>query len=311
MQALTEAFLAHLARRRKAAATIERWRPELDRFRTWAAGRPLAAISSDELEFGFLAHWEQEFQARNGREPAANTVRAVMQALASLFAFLDRYDLLVDDQGARLRNPTLRLQPPTIRPAAELDWLRAEHDQTLLACPMNARERTAVMLLRWSGLRVSEAAGLRNCDVDLATESLHVRSSKSDAGYRPVPILPCLRAELDAWRAFTTAAGWYREDGPLLVTRNGTAWSSQYVQQLVARVGERAGLPRRLTPHGLRRTYGSHLLNSGVRVEVVSRLLGHSSTVITERSYARLEQATIRSELLQALTSSASGAVDV
>ena len=132
------------------------------------------------------------------------------------------------------------------------------------------------MLLRWSGLRVSEATGLRNSDLDLAAETLHVRSSKSDAGYRPVPILPCLRAELDSWRASTAAAGWYREDGPFLVTRRGTAWSSQYVQQLVARVGERAGLPRRLTPHGLRRTYGSHLLNSGVRVEVVSRLLGHS-----------------------------------
>ena len=237
-------------------------------------------------------------------------MRAVVQALRSLFAFADRYELLVDEQGNRLRNPALALEPPTIRPAAELDWLRAEHDQALLACPMNARERAAVMLLRWSGLRVSEATGLRNCDIDLASETLHVRSSKSDSGYRPIPILPCLHAELDIWTASTAAAGLYREDGPFLVARHGTAWSSQYVQQLVARVGERAGLPRRLTPHGLRRTYGSHLLNRGVRVEVVSRLLGHSSTVITERSYARLEQATIRSELLRALIVTEDGAVD-
>ncbi len=237
-------------------------------------------------------------------------MRAVVQALRSLFAFADRYELLVDEHGNRLRNPALALEPPTIRPAAELDWLRAEHDQALLACPMNARERIAVMLLRWTGLRVSEATGLRNCDLDLAGETLHVRSSKSDAGYRPVPILPCLHNQLDNWTAFTIAAGLYREDGPFLVTRHRSAWSSQYVQQLVARVGERAGLPRRLTPHGLRRTYGSHLLNSGVRVEVVSRLLGHSSTVITERSYARLEQATIRNELLRALTATEGGAAD-
>ena len=305
-----EGFLEHLRRRRKAEATIERWRPELERLVVWAAGRRLAELTSAELELGFLREWEAAFCHRHGREPAANTVRAVVQALRSLFAFADRYELLVDEHGNRLRNPALALEPPPIRPAAELDWLRADHDQALLACPMNARERIAVTLLRWTGLRVSEATGLRNSDLDLAGETLHVRSSKSDAGYRPVPILPCLHAELDNWTASTTAAGLYQEDGPLLVARHGSAWSSQYVQQLVARVGERAGLPRRLTPHGLRRTYGSYLLNSGVRVEVVSRLLGHSSTVITERSYARLEQATIRNELLRALTATEGGAVD-
>ena len=127
-----EGFLEHLRRRRKAAATIERWRPELERLVVWAAGRRLAELTSAELELGFLPEWEAGFRDRHGREPAANTVRAVVQALRSLFAFADRYELLVDEQGNRLRNPALALEPPTIRPAAELDWLRAEHDQALL-----------------------------------------------------------------------------------------------------------------------------------------------------------------------------------
>jgi integrase len=56
-----------------------------------------------------------------------------------------------------------------------------------------------------------------------------------------------------------------------------------------------------ITPHSLRRTFGSYLLNRGLRLEVVSRLLGHSSTVVTERAYAELLGATIRDELLAVL----------
>ena len=58
-----------------------------------------------------------------------------------------------------------------------------------------------------------------------------------------------------------------------------------------------------ITPHTLRRTFGSDLLNKGLRLEVVSRLLGHSSTVVTERAYAELLGSTIRDELLSVLSS--------
>jgi site-specific recombinase XerD len=76
----------------------------------------------------------------------------------------------------------------------------------------------------------------------------------------------------------------------------------QYVGRVVARVAEKAGINRRVTPHTLRRTFGSDLVNRGVRLEVVSRLLGHASTAITEKAYARLEDATVRREMLAALT---------
>jgi integrase/recombinase XerD len=76
---------------------------------------------------------------------------------------------------------------------------------------------------------------------------------------------------------------------------------AQYIEAVLARVGERAGLARKLKPHTLRRTFGSHLLNRGMRLEVVSKLLGHASTSITEKAYARLEDATIRAEMLAAL----------
>ncbi|MGZ4422033.1 MAG: site-specific integrase, partial [Gaiellaceae bacterium] len=88
LKAHVEAFLAHLRRRGKAARTIERWSVELDRFVTWVGERELHEIDAAKLELGFLAEWEAGFRDRNGRAPALNSTRAVMQAIRSFYAFL-------------------------------------------------------------------------------------------------------------------------------------------------------------------------------------------------------------------------------
>jgi integrase/recombinase XerD len=298
---LLEAFFGNLRRRNKAASTLVRWRPELEQFIAWVGERPLSEVTAAALDGGFLPAWEDGFRVRNGRDPSPNSLRAVIQALRSFYAYLDRFDRLVDEDGRPFRNPALALDAPVIRPAAELDWLRADEDATLLDCELNKREAIIVFFFRLTGLRLSEALSLTNRDVDLASNEVRVRVSKSDAGYRSLPIVPELRPHIEQWRVFVQAEGWYHPDGPFLVTRNRRAMQPQYVEAVLQRVGERAGLTRRLTPHTLRRTFGSHLLNRGVRLEVVSRLLGHASTAITEQAYARLEDKTIRAELFAAL----------
>lgn len=296
-----EAYLANLRRRGKAARTIVRWSVELDRFVAWVGGRELHEIDAAGLELGFLAEWEAAFRDRNGRAPALNSTRAVIQAVRSFYAFLDRFGLLVDAEGGLLRNPALALELPVIPVKPEVDWLRGEEDGVLLSCPMNAREDIVIFLLRMTGLRLGEALALTNRDVNVGEGSITVNTSKTVAGLRSIPISPELRQHIERWSAFTRREGLFQPDGAFLVTRNLTAMKPQYVEQVVARVAARAGLPRRVTPHTLRRTFGSDLVNRGVRLEVVSRLLGHASTAITEKAYARLEDATVRNEMLAAL----------
>ena len=296
-----EAFFAYLRRRGKAAGTITRWSPELDRFVAWVGDRKLYEIDAADLELDFLADWEAAFRDRNGRPPALNSTRAVVQAVRSFYAFMERFDLLVDGNGNSYRNPSLVLELPVIPVRAELDWLRAEDDARLLACPMSAREDVLIFTLRMTGLRLGESLALTNRDVNLGEGSITVTTSKTVAGLRSIPISPELRSHIDRWWAFTRREGLFQPDGPFLVTRNLTAMKPQYVEQVVARVARRAGLARRVTPHTLRRTFGSDLVNRGLRLEVVSRLLGHASTAITEKAYARLEDATVRAEMLAAL----------
>jgi len=115
-------------------------------------------------------------------------------------------------------------------------------------------------------------------------------------------------------------------DTPMLATGHGTPMTTNYLWRVVKRVAFEAGVrpipctcgtfrqdrhdrdcPRTssgenrssVSPHTLRRTFGSDLINRGLRLEAVSKLLGHSSTTITERAYAQLLAPTIRRELFE------------
>jgi site-specific recombinase XerD len=171
LNSLVEAFFANLKRRNKAAHTLERWRPELRRFVQWVGERELHEITAADLDAEFLPWWEADFHARNGRDPSPNSLRAVIQALRSFYAWLEKFDRLRDPDGVPFRNPAIVLEAPVIRPAAELDWLHADEDEKLLAATMrNEREAILVNLFRHTGLRLDEALTLTNADVDLAAD---------------------------------------------------------------------------------------------------------------------------------------------
>jgi integrase len=178
---------------------------------------------------------------------------------------------------------------------------------------------------------VSEASNVTLADLELAPgrEALLVRRSKTAAGKRTVPLLPGFLPTLEQWLAELKLLGLDRPETPLLATRHGSALTHSFSWRIVKRVAHRAGVrpvpctcgserpphrrgcPRNqnghnlseITPHTLRRTYASDLLNRGLRLEVVSKLLGHATTTITERAYAQLLDDTTRRELLHALQS--------
>lgn len=278
----------------------------------------------------FLLSRESEFEARTGRPPRRSTIRSQIAALRSFFLYLERSGLLVDTDGRAVTNPMVGVVAPTVEQRPN-DFLTSVEDKALLNCALPPAERLVVWLLRWSGLRVAEACALRLQDVNLTPEcaTLVVRKSKTKAGVRTIPLVPCLLPELEAWHRGLSNRGITSPGDPLLATSTGSAFRPTFVWRLVKRAGARAGVrpvpchcgtgrstrhergcPRTvsgenlstLTPHTLRRTFGSYLVNRGLRLEVVSRLLGHSSTVVTERAYAELLAPTIRDEFLAVLS---------
>ena len=325
---LVKGYDRYLRRRGRSAATRLQYSYPLRSLCEWIGDRRVGELNTSEIEL-FLSWWEDEFAQRRGRPPCCATVRGTIGPLRGFFDYLERSGLLVDERGRPVQNPMRTIFAPAQQQRPN-DFLRPHEDAALLSFAGSDADRTVIWLLRWTGLRVSEARALILEDVSLTpgAETLFVRTSKTTAGRRLLPIvpdlLPILVARIDALGQTEAAP----PTTPLLATRNGTVMTSQYIWKLVKRVAADAGVrpvpctcgslrrtrhargcPRtvsgdnrsRISPHTLRRTFGSDLINRGLRLEVVSKLLGHANTTVTERAYAHLLGQTIRTELLAVL----------
>lgn len=303
-----QAFHSYQVVQGRAPLTIRQYKPVLRDFAAMFEERAPGSVRSEELQH-FLASWIADFQERRGRTPGGHTVKNVIIALRSFYSYLERFGLLVDEEYRPAFNPTRALDVPSI-PQKVNDWLRQAEDDALLAAEMNDDEQALIWLLRWSGCRLGEALSLTVPDVDLSEGNIYVRKSKTARGIRAIPLVPELHPRLTRWFFVLNSRGLYSSNAYVFSTRHRNPWTEQYAEKLVRRVAMRAELRlddkgiARVSPHTLRRTFGSDLLNRGVRLEVVSRLLGHSSTQVTERCYAELLAQTVRREMLEVLGAS-------
>lgn len=157
-----------------------------------------------------------------------------------------------------------------------------------LRAPTGVRNRALLMLLYRSGLRISEALALKPSDVDLKAHTLRVLHGKGDKA---------------TTRGFHSSADdalvrWIdkRKDlgirSPyLFCTLEGEDMAGQYVRAMMVRMANRAGIMKRVHPHGLRHTFASELEKAGVIVTEISKLLGHHSIAVTSRYLDHLTNA--------------------
>jgi integrase/recombinase XerC len=146
--------------------------------------------------------------------------------------------------------------------------------------PAALRDRAILEVLYATGLRVSELTGLCWRDVDSELAMVMVRAGKGNKD-RLVPLgEPALDALL-AWRAVMPTA--WSLDGPVITNLRGRRLTARSVQKLVAHRLMVAGLDTPLTPHGLRHSFATHLLNAGADLRSIQEMLGHSSLATTQR----------------------------
>jgi integrase len=294
-----------------AESSRVKYEPILWHFASWCGERDVQTITTALIEFEYLPTWTSEFQQRNGRPPAVNTVRLVQNAISSLLDYAWR-------RGLAATNPMLAILRPEYEPRMN-DWLSLEEDEALASVPMTPLEEIVYGLGRLAGLRCAEITGLLRGHIDLTQGLLNVYGTKSDGSVRPVVVFPELTDKLERWLAYQDERGFSSPHSWLVSTSCGGRVCESYVWRIVKRVAARAGVrlhgqdergrPLALdeagenvsavSPHTLRRTFGSDLLNRGARIEVVSTQLGHSSVKVTEQAYAKLLTATQRDELLR------------
>ena len=142
--------------------------------------------------------------------------------------------------------------------------------------PLERRDRMVILLLYGCGLRTQELCDLRLQDVDTTRREVLVRAGKGDR-QRIVPLPETVYTEL---LAYLLERGGKR--GPLLRTaKQGKALAAKQVCDVVSRAAQRAGIEREVTPKALRHSYATHLMDRGVDLAVIARLMGHRSPAET------------------------------
>jgi integrase/recombinase XerD len=153
----------------------------------------------------------------------------------------------------------------------------------------------AAELLFATGIRVAELAGLRDEDIDLTAGVITILG-KGDRQRRVyIPDADIRELVIAYWNA-RTAKGHVTKSF-LVNSRGGTA-SPQFIRRLVRELGEDAALTRRVTPHMFRHSIATYLLEEGVDMRYVQRLLGHRSIVTTE-IYTHVADAALKSRVIE------------
>lgn len=146
------------------------------------------------------------------------------------------------------------------------------------------RDTAILELLYSTGMRVGECAALREDSLDLLSGSIRVRGKgrKERLCLLGRPSIRALRAAMDA-RPFGGGAGGGRGGRrPLFVSRVGAALTARSIERMFATMARRAGLPEGVSPHTLRHSFATHLLNNGADLRSVQEMLGHASLSTTQ-----------------------------
>jgi integrase/recombinase XerD len=269
-----EAFLdTWWAEHGAAKQTLASYRRDLEGLARWRDGAQggIAAADRGGL-FDYLA-----WRTRQGYTPRSNA--RLLSALRAFYGLRVRRGERQDDPTALLDPPKLPRSLPKALSESQIDALLAAPD---VAAPAGLRDRAMLELMYAAGLRVSELVGAPATALNLRQGVLRVLGKGGKE--RLVP----LGEEAQHWlqrylgEARPALLG-KRSAGALFVDAGGEALTRQQFWRLVKRMAAVAGIdPARISPHGLRHSFATHLLNHGADLRVLQMLLGHSSLSTTQ-----------------------------
>ncbi|TCB90483.1 site-specific tyrosine recombinase XerD [Micromonospora zingiberis] len=283
-------YLDHLTVERGLATnTLASYRRDLDRYLTSLAAAgvtDLAAVSAGEIE----RHLARLRAGDDGHPPlAVSSAARAASAVRGLHRFALREGLAAADPSRDVRPPTPPRQLPRALPVDDVVRLletAGPVDAAGAAAPLALRDRALLEFLYGTGARISEAVGIAVDDVDL-TDGVALLRGKGGRS-RLVPIggyaLRALAAYLVRARPGLAAAG--RGTPTVFLNSRGGPLTRQGAWTILRRAAQRAGLPvdgpQAVSPHTLRHSYATHLLDGGADVRVVQELLGHASVTTTQ-----------------------------
>jgi site-specific recombinase XerD len=278
-------FLDYCIRERQLSEnTIGAYRQDLAEFCRFFANEEITAITGDKL-VGYSQHMSGH------RKLAPATVKRRLACLRSMFSRLARQHAIKETPFGSV---DLRVRLPTRLPrclgASDLRALLRAAEE---ACPTT---RLATILLFTTGARVSELTAIRIKDIDLDQRSIRIFGKGSRERQVFLPADGIVDLVRDYIAAQHDAAG---TSDRLLINARGRPANSACIRNRLKFLAEKAGITRRVTPHMLRHTAATALMEAGVDIRFVQRLLGHQ-TIATTQLYTHVSDRALKAAITTA-----------
>ena len=268
MQNEIDDFLAYIASEKGLAlATVEAYRRDLESFSEFQRANGIS--SSTEVNslqvIAFLSKLKAE-------DYASASIHRALIAIKVFFRFLTREGVVPTNPALYLESPKLWQLIPEVLTCEEVEALLKQPDITTMN---GARDKAILEILYASGLRVSEL-----CSLDLhSVEDTTVRVMGKGSKERMVPVGEEAICAVDHYLNFRDG----NDQKALFVNRNGKRIDRLQVWKLIKDYAKEAGIVKNISPHTLRHSFATHLLDNGADLRIIQEMLGHATISSTER----------------------------
>ena len=265
-------FLAHLAvERNLSPRTIESYRRDLIQFTSWLDEQ---SISLTEVERATLRNY---LGSRRDQGLSARSAARALSTLRGFFRFLVNTQIQTIDPTANLRSPSLWQTVPHVLTTDEIDALLGSPDTST---SLGLRDRAMLETLYATGLRVSELVGLTTQRVRL--DPGYVRVIGKGRKERVVPLGESAISWIDDYLGHARPQLNKQRLSELFLNHRGGALTRQGFWKILRGHAQRAQIRSPLSPHIVRHSFATHLVENGADLRAVQMMLGHASLTTTE-----------------------------
>jgi integrase/recombinase XerC len=276
-------FLEALATEKGYSAhTIRAYAHDLGEFACYASGAGRvdrdgnAALAVDDVDALAVRGYLGMLHRKNEK----STIGRKLSTLRSFFRHLVRHGVVEEDPTATVLTPK---RPQTVPSYLSVDDMFRLLDQTMDDTVLGLRNRAMFETLYGAGLRVSELTGLDTPDVDTATACVRVSGKGGRERIAPVGERAIRRILDYRQRLFARTGIGMELGGPLFLNKNKGRLSSRSVGRILETLIRRCSLAGKISPHGMRHSFATHMLDAGADLRTVQELLGHKSLSTTQK----------------------------
>ena len=293
---MINAFITYIqAERRFSALTVRNYRHDIESFAAWCASNAettpeifdLTRVTAEDIREWICYRMDVD-------KISAASMNRELSSLRTFFRYLRRQNIVTKDIFARIGRLRTDRKLPTFVPETRMDdLLDGVREMSTDGDFLEQRDALIIALFYSCGIRLAELQGI--CFGDFAADysSLHVRG-KGDK-QRMIPLLEDIAPRVKSYTQRVAEMGFSTaKDAPLIVSQKGEPLSRTTIQKIVKRLLGEANVQGKKSPHILRHTFATHLLNKDADMRDIQELMGHSSLKTTQcythNSIAQLQE---------------------